>query len=65
MSSEIADDDIDDFSADDFDPAVDTPPPGIKVQHSDARRRVEDLMERRRLKALLEDPYKDLFDEDL
>jgi hypothetical protein len=65
MSSEIADDDIDEFSDDDFDPAVAPPPLDIKEQHTDARRRIEELMERRRLKDLLEDPYKDMFDEDL
>ncbi len=64
MSSEIADDDDSGFSADDFEPAIDTSMPAIKEQ-SDARRRIEELMERRRLKALLDDPYRDEFDEEL
>ncbi len=62
MSSEIVDDDAD-FSSDDFDPAIETTPPTAKEQ-SDARRRIEEMMERRRLKSLLDDPYRDTFDED-
>lgn len=64
MSCEIADDDDGDFSPDDIDPVVDSEMPNIN-QPCDARRRIEELMERRRLKALLDDPYQDKFDEDL
>jgi hypothetical protein len=64
MSSEIVDDDDSGYSADEFEPVLDTSMPAIKEQ-SDARHRIEELMERRRLKALLDDPYRDEFDEDL
>ncbi|MEJ2456340.1 MAG: hypothetical protein P8103_19625 [Candidatus Thiodiazotropha sp.] len=64
MSNEIVDDDENGFSADEFEPVIDTSVPAIKEQ-SDARRRIEELMERRRLKALLDDPYRDEFEEDL
>lgn len=65
MSSEIADEDDDDFSTDDSAPEIETSLPNVNELHSDARRRIEELMERRRLKDLLEDPYRDIFDEDL
>jgi len=64
MSTEIADDDEAGFTSEDFDPVIDASPPPAKDQ-SDARRRIEELMERRRLKALLDDPYHDTFDDDL
>ncbi|MEJ2466823.1 MAG: hypothetical protein P8045_14155 [Candidatus Thiodiazotropha sp.] len=62
MSREIVDDD-DDFSADDFDPTIESSAPTAKDK-SDARRRIEEMMELRRLKSLLDDPYRDTFDED-
>jgi hypothetical protein len=64
MSNEIEDEDEDGFSDDEFEPEDDTDPPPIKGK-SDARRRIEELMERRRLKSLLDDPYQDMFEEDL
>ncbi len=64
MSTEIAEDDEAGFTSDEFDPAIDASPPPAKEQ-SDARRRIEELMERRRLKALLDDPYRDTFEDDL
>ncbi len=64
MSTEIVDDDDAGFTSEDFDPAIDAGQPSAKEQ-SDARRRIEELMERRRLKSLLDDPYRDLFDDDI
>jgi hypothetical protein len=65
MSNDIEDEDDDGFSEEDeFEPEEDSNPPPIKGQ-TDARRRIEELMERRRLKSLLDDPYQDLLDEDL
>jgi hypothetical protein len=63
MTAEIVDDD-DGFTADDFDPVVDNPTPTLAEQLN-ARRKIEELMERRRLKSLIDDPYRDIFDEDL
>jgi hypothetical protein len=63
MTAEIVDDD-DGFTADDFDPVVDNPIPTLPEQLN-ARRKIEELMERRRLKSLIDDPYRDVFDEDL
>jgi len=64
MTAEIVDDDDSGFTADDFDPVVDNPIPNLTEQLN-ARRKIEELMERRRLKRLIDDPYRDLFDEDL
>lgn len=63
MSVELVDDD-DSYTADDFDAAADnkTPNPG---EQSTARRKIEELMERRRLKSLIDDPYRDDLYEDL
>ena len=57
MSTEIVDDEENGFTVDDFDPAVESLP--TVKQQSDARRRIEELMERRRLKSLLDDPYRE------
>jgi hypothetical protein len=64
MSVEIVDDDEGGFTNDDFDPNVDNSIPTLSEQ-SNARRRIEELMERRRLKSLIDDPYRDDFDADL
>lgn len=64
MAAEIVDDDDSVFTADDFEPVVDNTPPTLAEQ-SNARRKIEELMERRRLKSLIDDPYRNLFDEDL
>ena len=63
MSSEIADEDESGFAAEEYEPVIDNTPPTIKEQ-SNARRRIEELMERRRLKSLIDDPYRDFFEED-
>ena len=64
MSVEIVDDDEGSFTADDFDPVIDNNVPTLSEQ-SNARRRIEELMERRRLRSLIDDPYRDDFDADL
>lgn len=61
MSTEILDDEESGFTSDDFDPIVESATGG---RHSDARRRIEELMERRHLETLLDDPYRDLLDDD-
>ena len=63
MSTEIVEDDDNDLSADDIMSAIESRLPD-KAQ-TDARRRIEELMERRRLKSLLNDPYREDFEEDL
>jgi hypothetical protein len=63
MTVEIVDDDSP-FTADDFDPVVDDTAPSMTGEFT-ARRKIEELMERRRLRSLINDPYRDFFDEDL
>jgi len=64
MTAEIVDDDDNLFTTDDFDPPVDNTIP-TQAEQFTARRKIEELMERRRLKSLIDDPYRDIFDEDL
>ncbi|MGD8909404.1 MAG: hypothetical protein PVF13_09825 [Chromatiales bacterium] len=64
MSDIIEDEDDDGFSDSEFEPEDTTNSPPIKGK-SDARRRIEELMERRRLRNQLDDPYREMFDEDL
>lgn len=64
MAGEIADNDDNDFAEEDPDPAIEGNFPNLNEQ-SNARRRIEEIMERRRLKQLIDDPYRDDFDADL
>lgn len=64
MTAEIVDDDDSAFPAEDFEPVVDKTTPTLTEQFT-ARRKIEELMERRRLKSLIDDPYRDILDEDL
>jgi hypothetical protein len=54
MSEEILDEDDSGFTAGENEPEDDSPP--VRHTKSGARRRIEELMELRRLQALLEDP---------
>jgi hypothetical protein len=63
MSNEIVDDEDSDFMTEEVDP-FDEPPSRTK-NGTDARRRIEELMERRRLKGLIDDPYFDDIDGEL
>jgi hypothetical protein len=64
MAGEIVDDDDNGFSNDDLDPAIDGNIPNLSEQ-STARRKIEELMERRRLRQLIDDPYQDDLDGEL
>lgn len=64
MAGEIVDDDDNGFANDDQDPAIEGNIPNLSEQ-SNARRKIEEIMERRRLKRLIDDPYREDFDADL
>jgi hypothetical protein len=61
MSEEILDDDDSDFTTEENEPVFESQP-ASKAQ-PEARRRIEELMEQRRLKALLDDPYQEAFED--
>jgi hypothetical protein len=63
MGNVTVDDEDSDFATEDLE-QLDDVPSGIK-EGIDARRRIEELMERRHLKGLIDDPYSDDVDEEL